>query len=174
MGGWDFFRNICRENELSKFTIPKRKVMLTYLAAATYSHKKIIFSEDEPEVDEFYRMCSKKLQYDSNSNTLLKVLYNDFGILNELAPKKYSFSHLQLQEFLYAKYIIDTRQEIEFLNISFERLTDWQEILRLVCKMLPDAGNFIEHFIEKVNYREPRDIRILSTLLIQKQQISVN
>ena len=88
--------------------------------------------------------------------------------MTELAPKKYSFSHLQLQEFLYAKFIIDTRQEIDFLNTSFEKITDWQEILRLVCKMLPDAGEFIKCFLEKVDYKKSINIKVLSTLLIQK------
>jgi len=145
LGAWDAFRNIARRTPLRDLSIHRRKVLLTWLAASLFDKGLLVFSVHDVNDNGCVGRVSEVLRTAPfDVDLLLPSLYNDFGILVERAPGLYSFSHLTLQEYLTARYIVDNRQEMTLLTSYLQR-EEWFEVIRLVAKMLPNAQEYMKH-----------------------------
>ena len=143
LGAWDSFRNIARGSFLSELSVRRRVIFVSSLATHLFEQGKIVFGEDDIQ-DQYVRDLEHLFRMEAiDKHQILTTLYNDFGLLIERAPDLYSFSHLSLQEYLVANYIVDNRRE---MNLISEYLSDedWYEIIILVTRMLPKADEFIK------------------------------
>ncbi len=145
LGGWDAFRNIARETIFVNFSLHKRIILVKNLAATLFQQGKIVFSSKDVELSGCLKRASDTMRKEiPEASQVLEVLYNDFGLLVERSPGLYSFSHLTLQEYLTARYIVDNRMEINLLS-SFSRKSDWREVVFLVGKMLSGADEYMRY-----------------------------
>lgn len=165
LGGWDAFRNIARETILRGYSLQRRKLVVNWVAAHLFQENKIVFSETDLSNTHCLEKISKVLKKEElPTSELLNTLYNDFGILVERAPNIYSFSHLSLQEFCVAEYIIHNRQEISLLAYQRKK-SEWQEIIKLVARMLPNANEFIRYFANSINFNHDNEIPLLLNII---------
>lgn len=165
MGEWDYFRSIARETPLSGLDVHRRTVLLTILAANTLFDEHIVFKADDPSVVKSVNLITSKLEnFKSQPDALLISLYNDFGILVERARGFFSFSHLQFQEYLAAKFLVDQRKELEILRIAGDSFEKWVEVIVFIGRLLNDAENFLTKLHESVRYDDPNQIWVLSRL----------
>jgi len=143
LGQWDAFRSVARTTPLADLTITERAVLVSYLAAATFQAKRLVFTvRDVRElkvIEEAYQFMARPPEA---PEVVLSSLFNDFGILTERAPGRYSFSHLSIQEYLVARYAVDLRREGQLTRYAGDEA--WTEVFGLAARMLPDASNFLE------------------------------
>ena len=174
LGGWDAFRNIARNTILASVPIKKRLVLVSWLGASLYQAGKLVFTPAEVTATKILSQASEVLQISPiDSDDLLETLYNDFGLLVERSPGLYSFSHLTIHEYLVAKYIVDNRQEIELLN-SFRSDQKWEQIVRLVAKMLPSADVFMSNLQDRKALEDPDRVRLLESVWLSKPICSLD
>lgn len=161
LGGWDAFRSIARETPLRPFSLVKRVVLVSHLAAALQCEGKVVFRASEVArlgcLDEAAKAMRTRVP---STEEILESLYNDFGLLSERSPGVYSFTHLTFQEFLTAKHCADSRRETEII-VPRWREGDWAQVLRLVVRMLPDASRLLLALHESADVRSEADLALL-------------
>ena len=101
-----------------------------------------------------------------SAEDVLASLYNDFAILIERAPGLYSFSHLTLQEYLTAQYIVDNRRELELLKHT--GIDEWTEVIRLAAKLLPNANIFMAKLTEQSDVNDYGQVMLLQAVWIMR------
>ena len=161
LGGWDAFRNLARSTPIAHLTISKRMILISSVAAELLQKRKVIFSYLDLERDNSIDKISKYMRQEMpSSEELLKTLYNDFGILIERSPGKYSFTHLTFHEYLAAKYFTSYRKELEIAT-DFRRDPQWFEVMQLIARMSPDAGDFMSVITWETNISNQKEVDLL-------------
>ncbi|HEY0143055.1 MAG TPA: NACHT domain-containing protein [Thermoanaerobaculia bacterium] len=163
LGAWDAFRNIARHTVLKDYSVRRRIMITSGIAAATFGAGKIVFSPADIEsLASLRRFAESTRDHVIDARALLGSLYNDFGILVERAPGIFSFSHLTLQEYLTAQHIVDNRRELELVKRFSDH--EWREVIRLVAKMLPVADDYLAKLTESVDVASRYDTELLALL----------
>lgn len=174
LGGWDAFRNIARRTVLRDVPVRKRVVIVSWLAAELFVQGKLVFTASDVNEANTLRRLTELVQVGPlDADELLTSLYNDFGILIERSPNLYSFSHLTIHEYLVAKYIVDNRQEQQLLK-SHRTHKKWEEIIRLVGKMLPNADDFMNNLQNSKVFSDPNQIMLLEATWSSKPICSID
>jgi hypothetical protein len=165
LGGWDAFRNIARNTILKDYSLKRRRLIINWIAAHLFEKNKLAFDENDLNDTGCLKKISEILNKEElPTRELLNTLYNDFGILAERAPNIYSFSHLSLQEYCVAEYIIDNRKEISLLS-NYKKEPEWQEVIKLVARMLPNADEFLRYFSNSINLRNENEVPLLLNVI---------
>jgi len=160
LGAWDAFRDVARHTPLHDYTVRRRVVLVSWIAATMFDMGRVVFSVRDIETSNVLRRYTEATHADVLiTDDVLRSLYNDFGILIERAPRLFSFSHLTLQEYLTAQYIVDNRRELELLK--HYRHKEWREVLRLVAKMLPNADEYMGKLTELLDLANDYDVALL-------------
>jgi len=168
LGGWDAFRNVARQSPLSHLSLRKRIVLCSYLAASLFEGGFVAFSTTDVDRTDALKAAAKALQVaDFDAGDVLHALYNDFGLLVERAPNVYSFSHLTLQEFLVAKFVVDQRGEFMLLN-SHRGDSRWSEVIRLICKLLTPADQFLSDLQRGTRLEEFGQAQLLAQVWLSR------
>lgn len=173
LGGWDAFRNIARNSPLAPLSIRKRITFITWIGAMLFEAEKVVFSPGDLEVLQIIAKVSNFLRTPAlPEDIVLSSLYNDFGLLSERGPSKYSFSHLSLHEYATARYYVENRKENELIPARF-RDARWQEVLRLVIRLLPNADDFMTRVSQVVKLHQLADAEQLENLLAGRPAMSL-
>lgn len=163
LGGWDAFRNIARRTPLSKLTIRRRVVLMSWLAAGSFELKKTAFTADDVHDCRLIERVKSVLRVDlPDEDTLLQCLYNDFGILVERAPDIYAFSHLTLHEYLAAVYVLDNRMERQLIAGHIHD-QEWFNVIKMVAKMLPRAEFYMCDLSDAVSLSNRYEVMLLKS-----------
>lgn len=144
LGGWDAFRTIARQTPLAGLTPRRRTDLASWLAHSLLDRGMIVFSARDLDATGVLGRAAKRFRIPPPSaEELLASLYGDFGLVVECAPRLYSFTHLTIQEYLAARYIVDLRLEV---TLARSRVTNhrWAEVIRIVARLLPRADDFME------------------------------
>ncbi len=161
LGAWDAFRNIARRTVLKDYSVRRRIVITAAIAAATFDAGKLVFTaNDLDSIGVLRRFAASTRGVSIDATALLGSLYNDFGILVERAPGIFSFSHLTLQEYLTAHYVVDNRRELELVKRVSNQ--EWREVVRLVAKMLPTADDFLAKVTDTVDVANRYETELLA------------
>jgi predicted NACHT family NTPase len=161
LGAWDAFRNIARDTPIRDLSVRRRAVLMSWISATMFERGKLVFSaRDVDDTRVLIRFADSTHTAPLSSDELLTSLYNDFGILIERAPGRFSFSHLTFQEYLTAQYIVDNRREIQVLRRRREKT--WTEVMRLVAKMLPNANIYMAAVAETTEISSKVDLTFLA------------
>ncbi|MCB9422259.1 MAG: hypothetical protein H6667_20820 [Ardenticatenaceae bacterium] len=96
----------------------------------------------------------------------LKAMEAQHGIFVERARQIHSFSHLTLQEYFAALYVVENenRGSVERLML-FVADDRWRELFLLTAGMLADATEFFELFLQAVNQMVAEDEQLLARLV---------
>jgi hypothetical protein len=168
LGGWDNFRAISRKGPLSDLSIPKRVTLVATIAAELLSKRRIIFRPVELDGFDALRELEERFSRPlPEPGPLLAALANDFGIITERSPGTFSFSHLSLQEYLVARYVVDHRRERELLN-SHGKDAPWYEVIAFVAKMLPQPDDFLRSLIQINKLPIPQYLALLAKIMSLK------
>ena len=148
---------------LRKFGLDLEKVMLSELAYQGFEKDRLFFSREDiicqisNYINDRYGLITSHLSEGDElaAEMVLDAIEVQQGIIVERAQDTYSFSHLTLQEYLTAQYIVDNSR-IEWLGKEqmliwevfkkYWRDKSWWEVLRSSCGMIREkvVGEIIE------------------------------
>lgn len=142
---WDAKRNISRDVVYQQLSVDRKLKMLATMAAQTFEKGDYFLKEKDVErlIGEYLQGVPKLEEPDAA--LVLQALEAQHGIFVERARGIHSFSHLTLQEYFAARYIVDNEQRgaVKRLmrHVGDER---WNDVFLLVAGMLHDATEFTE------------------------------
>ncbi|MGK7942419.1 MAG: NACHT domain-containing NTPase [Crocosphaera sp.] len=111
-------------------------ILLSDIAYHNFKADKLFFHEEDI-IEQIKTFLSRNLNAPQNLNgkAVLNAIEVQQGILVERATDIYSFSHLTLQEYLTAQYIIDHNLIVELVS-NYVTKTRWKEIFILVAGLM--------------------------------------
>ena len=146
---------------LQTFGLKLEKVMLSEIAYRGFETDRLFFPKEEIIIQIQRYIISHLNDGDElAAETVLDAIEIQQGILVERVQDTYSFSHLTLQEYLTAQYIVDNSR-VEVLGKKkalmmevFEKYWGdeyWWEVLRSICGMVEEkvVGEIIELLMAK-------------------------
>jgi hypothetical protein len=162
LGRWDAFRDLARQTVLAALSIRERQLLTSQIAYHLFSHGRRVFSVLDVEwiskLEEFADAREWRLP---GTDELVGSLAGDFGILLPVAPGLYSFTHLTLQEFLVADFVVSQRKEME-VAAKFRRSGTWLEVFRLMVGILPSGEEFMRFLTNHAAMHNRDDILLLA------------
>lgn len=162
---WDAERLIRRDNGYEiyrKLSASRKEDLLSHISFTTFERKEYFFKQRDIEIyiSKYimnlpdFQLSSESLQLDSES--VLKSIESQHGLLIERARGIYSFSHLTFQEYFTARKIA-TQTSPKILENSLQDLASrisekrWREVLLLTIEMLPDADRLFQLLKKKAD-----------------------
>lgn len=170
---WDEERGIRRESIYGQLSLEKKQALLAYVAYATFSQGQLFIAEADlaQHIDDFWQnwrqeeIEHQKVEYgqvyppelppkEIVPKDIIRGIAAQHGLLVEQLQDVYSFSHLTLQEYFAALYVVENENQG-----SVERLMPyvgddrWRELFLLTASLLneADANDFFDLFIERLN-----------------------
>ena len=164
---WSADKKLQLAPSLRKFGLELEKVMLSEIAYNGFETDRVFFPR-EKIISQIQKYITSHLN-DGNGlaeETVLDAIEIQQGILVERVQDAYSFSHLTLQEYLAARYIVDNsrverlgKQQTLMMEVFEKHGWDdsWWEVLRSICGMVEEkvVGEIIEFLM--VQYGESDD-----------------
>ncbi|MEM6614296.1 MAG: NACHT domain-containing NTPase [Cyanobacteria bacterium P01_C01_bin.72] len=146
---WDASRGIQRDQIYRQMSSQRKEDLLSRLAINTFEQKSYFFKQFY--VEQFIADYIRNLPQTSDepeellldSESILKSIEAQHGLLVERAKGIYSFSHLTFQEYFTAREIVfNSRSLDDSLEKLLQNLTNhrWREIFLLTSEMLRDAS----------------------------------
>ncbi|MEO1209525.1 MAG: NACHT domain-containing protein [Cyanobacteria bacterium J06638_20] len=125
------------------------KVLLAEIAYTSFEQDQLFFLKDDltRRIGEFLADTLDAPEH-LNGAKVLTAIEKQQGVLVERATDIYSFSHLTLQEYLTAFYIVEQRLEGELIK---QHLTDerWREVFLLVAGLSGNRAIDLLHRLER-------------------------
>lgn len=141
------------------------KVLLAEIAYHSFEQDQLFFLKDDltRRISQFLADTLNAPKY-LDGAAVLQAIEKQQGILVERATDVYSFSHLTLQEYLVAFYIVEQRLEDELIN---QHLTDerWREVFLLVAGLSSNRAINILQRLENQTRNYLKDNPKLDNLL---------
>jgi formylglycine-generating enzyme required for sulfatase activity len=130
--------------------------LLGILAAKTFVSNRYFFSEEiavreiEIYLKKYFDLKANLLLPDCKE--ILESIEEQHGLVVKRAKDIYSFSHLSVQEFLTAKYIVDNRDSGTLTKLIDKHILNkkWREVFLLTTGLLLDADSFFLQFRNKL------------------------
>jgi len=149
---WDAKRGIQRDQIYKNLSHQRKQDLLGQIALSTFQKQEYFLKQQVVEqsiADYISRLPdanidSEALQLDSE--TVLRSIVAQHGLLVERAKGIYSFSHLTFQEYFAAREIVLNTHNLEgSLQDLLSHLTErrWQEVFLLTTEMLRDASRLL-------------------------------
>ncbi|MGC1308596.1 MAG: NACHT domain-containing protein [Phormidesmis sp.] len=133
---WSAQKRIERNPIHERLNPELEKILLAQIAYESFSQNQLFFSKETitDRIAEFLADTVENPKY-LNASDVLQEIEVQQGILVERATDAYSFSHLTLQEYLTASYIVDNQLEKTLVE---EYLTDesWREVFLLASGLM--------------------------------------
>lgn len=103
---WDADRHVVRHSEYSEFSVKRKAEFLAELAFRLMYHEKVIRFEDQLLKEIYSAICDKYQLPSGESSAVAAEIETHTGIVVRSGFSEYEFSHLSLQEYLCADYIV--------------------------------------------------------------------
>ncbi|MEG4588474.1 NACHT domain-containing NTPase [Microcoleus sp. MOSTC5] len=176
---WDETRNIERDQIYKNLSLQHKKDLLSQIALTTFERGDYFFKQKQLEqyISDYIRNRPdaqndpEALQLDSE--TVLKSIEAQHGLLVERAQKIYSFSHLTFQEYFTAKKFVKRADWQKLVSHITEYR--WREVFFLAANLLHPADDLmllIKHKIDKLVATDNKVQALLSSLY--HKSISIN
>jgi predicted NACHT family NTPase len=145
---WDEDRCIHRDEVYRNLTVPRKKDLLSYVAAISFEEGNYFFEQDKIQqlIADYLRTLpdakTASNEFLLDSEAVLKSIEAQHGLLVERARKIYSFSHLTFQEYFTAQEIVReirtliTESDLESLKriANYVPNRGWREVFLLVAE----------------------------------------
>ena len=103
---WDADRHIVRRSAYSEFSVKRKAEFLAELAFRLMYHERVIRFEDQLLKEIYSTICAKYQLPSGESSAVAAEIETHTGIVVRSGYSEYEFSHLSLQEYLCADYIV--------------------------------------------------------------------
>jgi predicted NACHT family NTPase len=135
---WAAEKRIQQEAVYEGLSIELEKVMLAEIAYQGFLADQLFFSRQDlvGQIKAFLADTVDKPKY-LDGKAVLDAIAIQQGVLVERAEAVYSFSHLTIQEYLTAKYIISNAHLVEALVAQHLTEQRWREVFLLVAGLMP-------------------------------------
>ncbi|MFC1715274.1 NACHT domain-containing protein [Candidatus Poribacteria bacterium] len=146
---WDASRSIERDEIYQFLSVRFKEIMFTQIAAAASENDQFFLPEQtlEKGIARFIENVpgTDHTTLDVDSKVILKSIVAQHGIFVERARHIYSFSHLTLQEYFTAKYVVDNAAKGALRRLVDDHLTDdkWRQVFLITAGMLGEADEFL-------------------------------
>ena len=144
---WDAKRNIQRKDHYKKLDVQRREDLLSYIALRTFQENEYFIKQRRLEgyiADFIGDLRDVDPEPDSlriDSETVLKSIQAQHGLLVERARGIYSFSHLTFQEYFTAREIVLTNDIQQLVSqVSQPR---WREVFFLTFGIMRNADELL-------------------------------
>ena len=167
---WDASRNIQRGNRYEQMSLKVKQRLLAHLAAQTFEAG-VYFMREQHVV----RMIETYLQgvaglEEADGLLVLREIEAKYGILVERAHRVHAFSHLTLQEYFTARYIVDNERRGTLPQLMTHLVDDrWREVFLLVAGMLDDATEFSMLYLQSMQMIASTQLASIFEWIKQKQ-----
>jgi predicted NACHT family NTPase len=183
---WDAKRDIQRDEFDKKLDLRQREDLLCSVAFQTFlrEEKDIEQSKIELYISEFIQKLKDVdahpdvLRMDSES--VLKTIQSDHGLLVEKSRGYYSFSHLTLHEYFAAKEISSTSHSTTLKDI-YDALKrnfsnpQWREVFLLTVELLKDASDLVLELKKDIDFQLAGDPELQGFLQwVQEKSSSIS
>ncbi len=152
---WDETRGIERDEMYQSFLLPQKLKLLEQVATATFEQGDYFFEPQTVEqhirksLHDLPNVSTEPEELRLESETILKKIALQHGLLSECTRGVFSFSHLTFQEYFTARRIVASHS-LQASEQSLERLVDhitdprWREVFLLTISMLPNADTLVQ------------------------------
>ncbi len=168
---WDASRNIERDKVYRALSLGRKRQMFARIAAEYFEKGEIFFRQEDlaRRVEGFVARLPAVEGRDVSTpdgEIILKAVELQHSIFVERAHHVYSFSHLTLQEYFTARYIVDNSAEGTLARLINRHLTDhrWREVFLLTAGMLSDADTFFSLFREAIDHLIAEDGQLIKMM----------
>jgi predicted NACHT family NTPase len=157
---WDASRSIKRAEIYKGLSLKHKETLLSrieegkyFLPQRTLEDHIARFIGNLPEV--------KPEDAAPDSAVVLKMIEAQHGLFTERARNIYSFSHLTVQEYFTARYIVDNVAQGALTKLAENHLTDdrWREVFLLTAGLLPQADDLIHAMKRRTDALLNREVR---------------
>ncbi|MBK7916525.1 MAG: hypothetical protein IPJ94_09725 [Chloroflexi bacterium] len=162
---WDSSRNIARDVVYKQLSLKHKQNMLAWIAAETFVESEYFLPEKRVVgLIDTYLQGVPGLE-EPDGQLVLQAMEAQHGIFVERARRIHSFSHLTLQEYFAARYIVDNSKRGAVAPLM-RRVGDdrWREVFKLTAGMLNDATEFFELYLAAVPSLLNNDAQLLALL----------
>ncbi len=147
---WDSSRRIKRDEVYQQLSIGHKENMLARIAAETFEDNEYFIPQARLEkfISDYVKNVPPHDPKEVNAAAVLKSIEADNGIFVERAREIYSFSHLTIQEYFTAKYVVANVHRGALVELIKSHCTDdrWREVFLLTTSLLLDATDFMKAF----------------------------
>lgn len=168
---WDASRNIVRDPGYARLTTSRKLDLLGYLAADNFVRNTYFVPERTlvRQIERYLRGLPGLEEADGR--TVLRILEAQHGLLVERALGVHSFSHLTLQEYFTARYLVD-QAGAGALDGLLKYATDerWWEVFLVVVALLGDAQSFLNRLLETTAALVSTDEDLLARLDLARRR----
>lgn len=148
---WDTTRGIQRDDIYKGLSLKQKSDMLAFIAKQNFEEGNYFIREDAlaRQIEKFMEQSLQISDFPQDGITILKAIQAQYGILVERAHGIYSFSHLTLQEYFVALFIVNHSSDGALTTAVAAHLKDdaWREVLLLTASLLEDASVFFESLV---------------------------
>ncbi|RMH41647.1 MAG: NACHT domain-containing protein, partial [Alphaproteobacteria bacterium] len=162
---WDSSRNIARDTVYKQLSLKHKQKLLAHIAAETFEKGEYFLPEKKVvRLIEAYLQGVPGLE-EPDGERVLRAMEAQHGIFVERARGIHSFSHLTLQEYYAARYIVDNEKRGTVARLMRYVGDDrWREVFLLTAGMLDDATEFGELYLEAAPRLLADDAQLLALL----------
>jgi predicted NACHT family NTPase len=168
LGRWDRAKGVDRDQIYPGFLLPQKLRLVSQIAAESFEEGKYFMPQHELEayIGDFLRglpnASSASEEIESDSESVLRSIESQDGLLAERAKSIFSFSYLAFHEYLTARKIVanynllasgKTLPEL-VSHISEPR---WHEIFLLTASMLRSADGLIQLMKKQIDHQVQQD-----------------
>jgi hypothetical protein len=174
LNDWDASRRIKRGHEIIRenavyenLTLKHKQKLLAYVAAQTFTDGQYFIAEKKLAdiIETFLRGVPGMMEVEPDGVEVLRVMEAQHGIFVERAQAIYSFSHLTIQEYYSARYIVENEAGGTLprlmAHVGNER---WREVFLLTASMLSDATEFCRLYLQAMQQMLVNDKTLASML----------
>jgi energy-coupling factor transporter ATP-binding protein EcfA2 len=153
---WDVSRRISRPSIYGALTLGQKEALLSRIAARAYED-----GDYEWIVGDLVKEIEASLEYlpgrvvASDPGAVLEAIEVQHGLLVKRARDVYTFSHVPVQEYFTAKYIVDNGYRGTVQRLLLEHVHDerWRDVIVLTACLMTEADDFVATLLEEVNTR---------------------
>lgn len=167
---WDSSRDIGRDTFYKNLSLSRREHLLEYIAAHFYFNSQIVFRKQNIESYIFgflSQLPDKEKPEKSDAYLVLRQIEAQHGLIIERAKNIYSFSHLTIQEYFTASYLVQSQNKDLIDQVISTALRDqkWREVVLYTVALMPNADSILKNMsdqLQTLRGNDPGVIRFLA------------
>lgn len=168
---WDSSRLIVRDDFYKNLSHSRREHLLENIASHFYFSSKAVFRSGElqAQIQKYLSgLPDKETTTTADAKTVIKQIEAQHGLIVERASGIYSFSHLTVQEFLTASYVVKNPKNDTYSQLARLGLQDpkWREVVLFTAGLLPCADALLSEMVSRLDKMQGDEPGVLKFLTL--------